>query len=432
MTDWSSLTLEFAPIDIVDGDRGKNYPSSYDFKINEGYCLFLSTKNVTHEGFKFIEQNFISEQKDKELNKGKLLKNDIVLTTRGTIGNLAIFDDKVPYEHVRINSGMVIIRPRTEHISPKWLYHFFKNSKEQFSNFTSGSAQPQLPIRDLKKIELFLPPLPEQQAIAEVLSSLDDKIDLLHKNNKTLEEMAETLFRQWFVEFKFPHEKSSSLGNKEMKSSDYGLIPKDWNYGTIGDVTGIIETGRRPKGGVGLLSNGVPSIGAENVKNIGYYNFDKTKFISEDYYEKMSSGKLQNRDILVYKDGGVPGTFIPHFSMVGEGFPYSKMAINEHVFRLVSKDKYFQNFLFFWLNTDLIVSELAERGTGAAIPGINSTQLKQTPCLVPDKETLVKFDTIVEPLVHKILKNSLSIKNLGILRDTLLPKLMSGQVRVIP
>ena len=97
--------------EIIDGDRGKNYPKAEEFS-DEGYCLFLSAKNVTKDGFLFEQMQFISEEKDNLLRKGKLCRGDIVITTRGTIGNIAFYDDDIPYDNVRINSGMVIIRQK--------------------------------------------------------------------------------------------------------------------------------------------------------------------------------------------------------------------------------------------------------------------------------------------------------------------------------
>lgn len=111
MSDWEEITIGDAPLDIIDGDRGSNYPKSKDYQ-DTGYCLFLNAKNVTNSGFDFNQLNFITKEIDEALRKGKLKRGDIVLTTRGTVGNVAYYDDLVPYEHVRINSGMVIIRPR--------------------------------------------------------------------------------------------------------------------------------------------------------------------------------------------------------------------------------------------------------------------------------------------------------------------------------
>ena len=197
--DWQEVKLGELPIKIIDNDRGENYPQKNEFS-DEGHCLFLNTKNVTESGFSFSELNFITEQKDKILRQGKLQRKDLVLTTRGTIGNVAYYNEKISYNNIRINSGMIIIRP--DGIDENFNYQLFKYLKNIFTNFISGSAQPQLPIRDLKTISILLPPLPEQKAIAEVLSSLDDKIDLLQKQNKTLENTAQTLFRKYFIQDK--------------------------------------------------------------------------------------------------------------------------------------------------------------------------------------------------------------------------------------
>jgi type I restriction enzyme S subunit len=199
MSEWKEYRLGNAPLTIIDGDRGKNYPNQNEFQ-NSGYCLFLSTKNVRLTGFDFADCQFISKEKDEVLRKGKLNRNDLVLTTRGTVGNIGFYSNKVNFDNIRINSGMVIIRPNTEQLDPKFNYYVFRFLQKDFLTYTTGSAQPQLPIRDLNEIDIKLPPLPEQTAIASVLSSLDDKIDLLHRQNATLEKMAETLFRQWFVE----------------------------------------------------------------------------------------------------------------------------------------------------------------------------------------------------------------------------------------
>ncbi|WP_225791483.1 restriction endonuclease subunit S, partial [Streptococcus pneumoniae] len=113
--------------DIIDGDRGKNYPKS-DELFSEEYCLFLNTKNVTKNGFSFDTKQFITKTKDKLLRKGKLERYDIVLTTRGTVGNVAYYDELIKYKHLRINSGMVILRPKTPNLNQKFIIHVLRNN----------------------------------------------------------------------------------------------------------------------------------------------------------------------------------------------------------------------------------------------------------------------------------------------------------------
>ena len=145
-------------VDFIDGDRGKNYPTFDEF-TSTGYCLFLNASNVTSTGFNFDNCMFVSEEKDKLMNKGHLSPYDIVLTSRGTLGNVALYDKYIKYENVRINSGMLIIRPKTKRLSPYFIYALLKSSymKAAIERFKSGSAQPQLPIKDLQKITFEIP-----------------------------------------------------------------------------------------------------------------------------------------------------------------------------------------------------------------------------------------------------------------------------------
>jgi type I restriction enzyme S subunit len=149
---------------IIDGDRGSNYPSKEDFS-DDGFCLFLNTKNVRPDGFNFDTTMFISKEKDKALRKGKLQRSDVVLTTRGTIGNVAIYDEDVDFENIRINSGMLIFRPNTHALLPSFLFEVFRSGimRSQMALHVSGAAQPQLPIKTLVNFEIPIPRSMEAQ-----------------------------------------------------------------------------------------------------------------------------------------------------------------------------------------------------------------------------------------------------------------------------
>ena len=159
--------------EIIDGDRGKNYPTADEF-LNEGYCLFLNAKNVTASGFSFDSCMFVSKEKDETLRKGKLSRGDVVLTTRGTLGNLAFYTDEIPYEHVRINSGMVILRMNKEILDEIYFIEQFKlqlaDIKEKIA---SGSAQPQLPISTMNKIQILIPGIELQKQYADFVKQVD-------------------------------------------------------------------------------------------------------------------------------------------------------------------------------------------------------------------------------------------------------------------
>jgi len=183
--DWPMVELKDADLEIIDGDRGTNYPKKYEFS-NDGYCVFVNTKNVLKDGFNFSEVMFITKEKDELLGKGKLNRNDIVLTTRGTVGNVAVFDEKVPYEHIRINSGMLIFRPALDIFQPKYLFWLFQTQAIQlkFKEISSGSAQPQLPIRNLVFLKIPFPPLETQQ---KIVVEIEAERELVEANKKLIE-----------------------------------------------------------------------------------------------------------------------------------------------------------------------------------------------------------------------------------------------------
>ena len=158
---------------IIDGDRGKNYPKQEDFS-DTGYCLFLNAKNVTATGFSFENRMFITKEKDNALHNGKLERGDVVLTTRGTLGNLAFYDDSVPFENVRINSGMVILRMNKSVMTEAFFMEQFKLQLQSIKGkIASGSAQPQLPISTMNKIRILLAPMALQEQFAAFVEQTD-------------------------------------------------------------------------------------------------------------------------------------------------------------------------------------------------------------------------------------------------------------------
>jgi type I restriction enzyme M protein len=164
--DWPMVKLGEAPIEIIDGDRGESYPKKEDFST-QGYCLFLNTSNVRKGHFNFDDTEFITKEKDNSLRKGKLIRNDIVLTTRGTVGNIAFYSDDIPYKNIRINSGMLLLRVDTKKFNPLFIVQYFLSDLAiaQIRKILSGSAQPQLPIRSLVEFEIPFPPREIQEEI---------------------------------------------------------------------------------------------------------------------------------------------------------------------------------------------------------------------------------------------------------------------------
>ncbi|MCP9269348.1 restriction endonuclease subunit S [Xenorhabdus sp. XENO-1] len=186
-------------VDIIDGDRGSNYPKLEDFS-QSGFCLFLNAKNVTKNGFRFENTQFISKDKDSVLRKGKLQRNDIVLTTRGTIGQFAYFSDDVPFEHLRINSGMVILRPKSKVLIPNYLYSFSKSCPltSHIDNVAFGNAQQQLTVAGIRKFPISYPQSDEQQIISGFLFSFDVLIAAQNKKIEFLKDHKKGLMQKLF------------------------------------------------------------------------------------------------------------------------------------------------------------------------------------------------------------------------------------------
>jgi len=183
--EWPMVRFEDAPFEIIDGDRGNNYPKKEDFS-SSGHCLFLNTKNVRSGGFAFLEMEFVSKEKDQALRKGKLQRGDVVLTTRGTIGNTGLYDKSVEFEHVRINSGMLIFRPDSTKLTGSFLFNFFQSENfcTQKDAIVSGAAQPQLPIRSLNEATIPLPPLKVQR---QIVAEIEAEQALVEPNRKLIE-----------------------------------------------------------------------------------------------------------------------------------------------------------------------------------------------------------------------------------------------------
>lgn len=185
--------------DVIDGDRGLNYPKLEDYS-SHGHCLFLSAKNVTKHGFKFDETQFITEEKDQLLRKGKLKRADIVITTRGTVGNFAYYDNNVETKHIRINSGMAIIRNKSTN-KTRYFYIFFHSPqfKIELKRILFGSAQPQLTIKEIERFRIRYPTIPEQTKIANFLTNLDKKIEHIEKELCAVKEFKKGLLQKMFI-----------------------------------------------------------------------------------------------------------------------------------------------------------------------------------------------------------------------------------------
>ncbi len=395
MNNWENIRFENAPLEVIDGDRGVNYPKQSDF-MTSGHCLFLNAGNVTEIGFDFSDCSFINEAKDNKLRKGKLTRHDIVLTTRGTVGNLAFYDDRIPFENIRLNSGMVIIRPNKELIFPRYLYFSLKSSifKEQVSAFVTGSAQPQLPIRDINRIEFPLPPLSEQRAIAGILGALDDKIEVNRRMNVTLESMARAVFRE---------------------------MTKDEKYksGSILEFANLLSGGTPSTSEESYWNGNIEWVSAKDAGNVdSIFLLDTEKKITQKGVDNSSTKMLPQKTTVVTARGTVGA-----HCMLGK-----PMTINQSNYGLKAKDGIGDYFVYFSLSE--MVEQLKQQSYGTIFDTITTKTFYSVRCVHPPHDVIRKFESQVTPLMDAILNNQKESRTLGSLRDSLLPKLMRGEVRV--
>lgn len=363
--------------------------------ISYGYTASAETENV---GPKFLRITDITSGRvnwdtvphckisDKDFEKYKLGIGDIVIARTGaTTGCNTIIKEDVNAVYA---SYLIRFQIDKNIADPFFIGYILQsnNFQDYVDAIAGGSAQPGANAQQFADYEFKLPPLPEQRAIAEVLSSLDDKIDLLHRQNKTLEQLAETLFRQWFVE----------------------EADESWEVGTLGEVITIYDSKRIP------LSSGE----REKMKVGKLYPYYGAATIMDYVNDYIFDGEY----ILMGEDGTV---------QTPDGFPIlqlptGKFWVNNHAHIFQAKPPY-SNFIIYIFLKQTNISGIV---TGAVQPKINQEALKGIDFPFPPIEKTNKFITITNEFWNKIKSNTQQIRTLTQLRDTLLPKLMSGEVRV--
>ena len=359
----------------------------------------------------------------EDAEKYILKENDIVFARTGNSTGRSYFYEK---QHgTFVYAGFLIkfsLDPNK--VNPRIL-KYYTHSKPYFdwvNSFDTGATRGNINAKTYGDMEIELPSRKVQDKIVSILSSLDRKIELNNKINADLEEMAQAIFKNWFVDFE-------PFKDGKFVDSELGMIPEGWKVSQIADIPHILETGKRPKGGA--VEKGIPSVGAEHVKGMCAYDYSKNKYINCEFAAKLKTGKINGYELMIYKDGGKPGYFIPNFSIFGEGYPFENCYLNEHVFKLdFDGNKGFNIFCYFFFKTEQIMSYFNAQGAKAAIPGINKKDVENIYIFSPDNESVIKFGEFAYPLFKQMLKNAIENRTLSTLRDTLLPRLMSGELEV--
>lgn len=358
----------------------------------------------------------------------KAKAHDVLMSVRAPVGAVNI----TPID-VCLGRGLCALRMQNG--NQDYLYYLMKYYSSQFNKTYGGTIFPSINRDEIKSLivnivdDKYL-----QQRIAKILSTIDAKIELNKKINRKLETMAKELYDYWFVQFDFPNAQGkpykSSGGKMVWNETLKREIPEGWEVKKLGDIISKLSSGKRPKGGIDkTLKTGIPSLGAECInEHLGEFDFLSTPFIKDSFKDKLSNGKIEKNDILIYKDGA----YVGKVTLFRDGFPYQDAYVNEHVFLIHATEEKYEEFLYFTLSSSSYFNIMQNLGkVKAAQPGLNKDDLNSIMLLVPRKDIIINFHNKVESYFRKIFLNANQLGRLVVLRNQLLPLLMNGQVRVL-
>lgn len=453
----SKKSIGKLPLHIGDGNYSGKYPKATDF-IETG-IPFISASDFSEGRIKSDNFRFISEQQHETLLKGQTKFGDVLVVTRGNgVGNVAWVDEE--FNNCNLNAQLALLRSDEKEIHNKFLYYLLSSPKykEILISYSSGSAQPQLPIRALKLIELSFPEYDKQKSIAKILSDLDDKIHLNNQINQTLESIAQAIFKSWFIDFDPVRAKiaakqegkdsdlaamcaisgkneteleqmakedfaelqaTAALFPDELVESELGEVPKGWGLQSLYDTAEFVNGAAFKAKDFSSNTKGLPIIKIAELKQ-GLSAQTKYTNSSFDKKYKVSSGDI------FYSWSGSPETSLDVFKWFGgDGW------LNQHIFKINTKSKgqtYFVYYLLKYLKPTLIRLATNKQTTG--LGHITVADMKALKVIKPEGNLFLNYARIIAPLYEKesLLKQE-SI-DLGLLRDNLLPKLLSGEIDI--
>lgn len=384
-----------------------------DVNPSESLSLGKKAKYVAMESLNPFTRK-ISKFELKEFAGGMKFRNGDTLFARITPclenGKTAyvdvLQDDEVGFG----STEYIVIREKEKLSDKKYLYYFsilprFRETAIKLMTGTSGRSRVQ--TNSLMN-ELFLvAPLPEQRAIASVLSSLDDKIELLREQNKTLEATAQTIFKEWFVNFNFPGT------TRKMIDSELGKIPEGWRVGSLSKIAVFLNGS--------ALQKFPPESQTE------YLPVIKIRELSAGISAQTDRASARLDKKYIVEDGDI--LFSWSGSLVVDIWKYGKGALNQHLFKVTSND-FPKWFYYHWTKEHLASFQQTATAKAVTMGHIQRHHLDDALVVIPDDKFLKIADTVFTPMLNKFINNNSQIQTLSTLRDTLLPKLMKGEVRV--
>lgn len=381
----------------LDGNHGEIHPKGTDF-VSSGIPFIMAT-DVINGKVELVNCKFITEEQAKSLNKGFSITGDILLTHKASLGRTAIVGKiKTPYIMLTPQVTYYRVKDRNK-LNNKYLKYYFDSPVFQdtlVNHGDSGSTRAYVGITAQRDLPVCLPPLLEQKAIAAVLSSLDNKIDLLHRQNLTLEAIAETLFRQWFVV----------------------EVGEDWETVKVGD---FMKTNEK------TVNNTYdqPYIEYLDTSSLIKGKIESIQLLSLKEAPSRAKRLVKHNDVLI-------STVRPnqkHFGIVKN--PKRNLVVSTG-FCVLTCHKIDPHFIYVLLTTDEMTEYLHSiaEGSTSTYPSLKPSDIEKIEFSLPPKNKLDEFAKIATDNWNKIEVNQKQIRTLETLRDTLLPKLMSGEVRV--
>lgn len=404
--------------------------SGYAFKtkdfVDKGIPV-IKIKNIVPPIIDINDVQYVSNELYLEKEKYALKYNDILISMTGSnINQISSAVGKIG--RVKFKNTRLLLNQRVGKLyvteqkkcDYDYLYYYLIQPEIRYNLAASagGSAnQANINPSQIKNIDILLPELEEQKRIAKVLTAIDNKIELNNEMNKTLEEMAQALFKRWFVDFEFPNEDGEPYKSSggEMVESELGMIPKGWKNVPIYNIAEYINgTSFKSKD---YSENGIPIIKIAELKN-GITS--STNFFKGEKDEKFY---LKNRDIL-FSWSGNPDTSIDVFIWCK-----GDAILNQHIFKVVPNIEYGYFYTYTLLKSlKCTFANIARNKQTTGLGHVTVKDLKELKVTV-DYEKIREFNTVLKPIINNIISNYDSIESLTELRDLLLPKLMSGEIR---
>lgn len=415
---WATYTMQELINEISMGPFGSDIKKSV--YTNSGVPV-LNGSNL--QGFTLKENSFgyVSEEKADSLKKCNAHRGDIIVTHRGTLGQIVYIPNNSLFERYVISQSQFRFNLKPELARAEFIVYYF-HTREGQHKILSNASQVGVPAlaratTTFRQLEVKVPPLPVQDKIIGILSALDSKIENNNKINANLEAQAQALFKSWFVDF-------TPFKDQPFVDSELGPIPQGWKVVSLDDMTSKVGTGLNPRKNFTLGQGSNYYVTIKNMYNNRVYLDSRCDKITDEAIQKIQKrSKLQVGDLLF---SGI-GT-IGRVALINKS-PYN-WNTSESVFNLHPSEEISSEFLYLLLLSNFFQNYVKINTLGGVQQGIRMASLKSFRMALPDRNVLIAFDRIIQPIVADIKRNDDENDSLAALRDTLLPKLMSGEIKL--